>query len=694
MTKIKLLAITGVFLMTSCQHVPSANAPVDPFIHLEEIESKASLAWVAEQNKKSAQVFESDPRLAKLQAELKVILTDDSRIPHPSLTTNFVYNFWKDAKNPRGLWRRTSWDEYRKQKSPTWETILDIDQLKAKEKEEWVWKGSSCLLPDGDHCMVFLSKGGKDSFVAREFNLKTRSFVKGGFEIPEAKTFLTWVDADTLLLATNFGQETLSGAGYPLQVRLLKRGQKLNEAKLVFSGQPADLTVGPGTILTPKGLVHTVARYPKFFESEIFELNVQDGKLTPIERPIDSDLVGYFDESWILKLRSDWTTGDQKFVSGSVVAAPRAGAKKLIWKPTETTSLRELTVARDALYLIVSENVQDQLLRSLGAMADWRTERVLLPEAGVIDLGGSRSDIASVFVTFESPLQPETQYEVDGARAKPRQTRAARELFNAKNLVVEQKWATSRDGTKVPYFIVRSKDLKPSGENPTLLNAYGGFSISSTPSYRAKIGKGWLEKGGVYVLANIRGGGEFGPRWHQAALRENRQRAFDDFYAVAEDLIKTKVTSPKRLGIMGGSNGGLLVGTAMTQRPELFNAVICQVPLLDMLRFDQLLTGKFWVEEYGSPADPQARKWIEAYSPYQNVRAGQKYPEPFIITSTKDDRVHPGHARKMVAKLQSLGYPVLYYENMLGGHGADADFNDEARRTAFEYVYLMKKLMD
>jgi prolyl oligopeptidase len=667
----------------------------DSLLWLEEIESSRVMDWVNRENARAVERFESDPRFAGLQAQLKDVLSDKNRIAWPTIRGRWIYNFWQDEKNPRGLWRRTSFEEYRKDQ-PKWDLLLDLDALKKTEKEEWVWAGSSCQKPLGSRCLVWLSRGGKDAKVVREFDLETKKFVTKGFQFPEAMTFASWLGEDALLVATDFGAGSLSQTGYPLQVRLVTRGEDFKRSRILFTANAEDNLATANVLHTPQGKVTLVSRHFKFFHSEAFEV-LPDNQLQKVNKPDDATLYGIFEGQWILSLRSDWKTPAGSFKRGSLVSMnrdDRAGESvKVIWTPHERSSFQGAVITRDALYVDVSEHVQGKVLRVRWNGRSWDSETLTLPASGTTGIVSADELETGVFMSFQSLVQPSSLYEVENHGSSPGLLKSQKPLFDAGDIVVEQKQAKSSDGTLIPYFIVRKKDLPLDSSLPTLLYGYGGFEIPMDPGYSPKIGKAWLERGGVYVLANIRGGGEFGPGWHQAALRENRQRAFDDFYAVAEDLIRAKVTSPKKIGIMGGSNGGLLVGVAMTQRPDLFGAVVCQVPLLDMMRFDQLLAGKFWVDEYGSPADPKMRKVILTYSPYQNLRADQKYPEPFITTSTKDDRVHPGHARKMVERMRNLGHPVIYYENILGGHAAAADFTDEARRSAYEYIYLMQKLM-
>ncbi|MCC7403024.1 MAG: S9 family peptidase [Bdellovibrionales bacterium] len=675
----------------------------DSYMWLEEVEGEKALAWVREQNRVSLSYLEMAPQYRGFEAEAQKILLSDDRIPYGQLRNGSIYNFWQDKKSVRGVWRRTRLAEFKKE-NPDWEVLLDVDQLAEKEKENWVFKGVSCLPPEYERCMVTLSRGGKDASVVREFNLKTREFVRDGFVIPEGKTWWSWFDQNTLLVGTDFGPGTLTQSGYPMEQRIWKRGTPLLEAKVLFRGEKSDVGVWAYRSFRPEGQALIVSRSITFFESKNFYVK-PNMELVEIPIPADAELQGLFQGEMLVQTKSDWrikgARGQEQMVAaGSLVsfsaeAFLRSGKieeVRKIFEPSKRVSLQEASTSQDALFFSVLDNVKAKIYRGKFRGNRWRVQGVAIPDHGSASVVSANDFTTDILINYQSFTIPNRLYlSRDGSRF-PQVIRSLPNQFESGNLNVEQLEAVSKDGTKVPYFVIGPKERRPDGQNKTLLYGYGGFETSMTPHYLGVTGKIWSEPGNVYVIANIRGGGEFGPGWHKAAQKENRQRAFDDFIAVAEDLIRRKITIPSHLGIMGGSNGGLLVGAVFVQRPELFGAVVCQVPLLDMLRYSQLLAGASWVGEYGDPADPQMRKVLEGYSPFHNVTAEKSYPEVFFITSTKDDRVHPGHARKMVAKMKDLGHPVLYFENIEGGHSASANLQQRARRTALEYVYLDRTL--
>jgi prolyl oligopeptidase len=675
------------------------NVTADPHLWLEDVEGERALAWVREQNARSLAELQADPRFARFEADARRILESKDRIADPVLLGGVVYNFWQDDVHVRGLLRRSDWRSYAAGE-PKWEAVLDVDALSAKDGKPWVTGMPDCLPPEYRRCLVSLSNGGKDARIVREFDVVSKEFVPGGFELPEAKHGVEWVDRDTLLIATDWGPGTLTESGYPFVVKRLKRGQKLADAVEIFRGQAKDVGVFPASYLDRDGTeVLVLVRAETFFEST---LHVVDGeRLVQLPLPRRVDLQGVWSGQLIASLNEDWTVGGRTHASGTVVSFPLAAFLKsgkpevaVVYAPGPRESFQQFDASRSAAYLVVAENVVTRAYRYAFRNGRWeRLDALALPARSQITLGSIRADDDRAFVYSEGFTTPRSLYVSDGSGA-PRRLDEMPARFDASNHVVDQFEATSKDGTKVPYFVVRPKNLKLDGSAPTLLYAYGGFQVTMPPAYSGTLGKLWLEDGGVYVLANIRGGGEFGPAWHQAGLRTKRQAIFDDFHAVAEDLVALKITSPRRLGIMGGSNGGLLMGVALTQRPELWNAVVIQVPLLDMLRYDRLLAGASWVDEYGSPSVPEERAFLERISPYQNLREGVRYPPPFFVTSTKDDRVHPGHARKMAARMQELGLPFWYYENIDGGQSAAANQRERAKRIALEFTYLTRRLKD
>lgn len=671
-----------------------AGAASDERLWLEEIESPRALEWVKARNAESRAELEGDLRYKSVAAELRAVLLAEDRIPTPDLAGPWVYNFWQDAKSVRGVWRRTTPEEYRKA-APQWETVLDLDALSAREGENWVWKGDSCLPPAYERCLLTLSRGGKDAAVVREFDAKAKAFVKDGFMLAEAKSDAYWHSADAVFVATDFGPGSLTKSGYPRIVKLWKRGTKLAQARTLFEASKDDTSVSAWTMFAPEGRLSVLSRHKTFWESDKWTIS-PEGTLEPIALPPSVDLRGWRDGRLFFSLREPLKAAGREFPAGALIAWPlgAAPAPELVWAPDEHSSLGGAAFTRGAVYLELLRDVQGSIAVARRDGSSWTVEALSFPAGASLDIASYDPFADRLLVRAEGFTLPTTLLALDEPRAAPVAWKSIPARFDAQGLAVEQRWALSRDKTRVPYFLVRRQDAPRDGSTPTLLYGYGGFEHSLTPWYPAAAGKTWLERGGAYAVANIRGGGEFGPRWHRAALKENRQLAFDDFLAVAEDLVSSKLTSPRRLGIMGGSNGGLLVGAALTQRPELFNAVVVQVPLLDMLRYHTLLAGHLWVGEYGNPDDPAMAAVIGRYSPYQNAKAEPKYPQTLVITSTKDDRVHPGHARRFVARLLELGQPVLYFENMEGGHSAAANLEQRVRRQALEFTYLLRRLKD
>ena len=670
----------------------------DPFIWLEEVEGERALGWVKQQNARSLEILEGDPRFEAIRSEAEDIYTATDRIPYGAILGDEVHNFWQDDDNVRGLWRKTSLESYASD-APEWETLLDLDKLAEAEGENWVYKGRDCLGPDHARCLVRLSRGGGDAVVVREFDTVSKSFVEGGFELAEGKQWTAWIDADTVLVATGNGGGTMNTSGYPRMVRIWKRGTDIADAKLVFEGAEDDAFAFPTTSVREEGTTVLIIKAPDFFSQTIFLVD-ETGGTVMLELPEDVDFQGVLNGHLLALLRSDWQVGEDNFTQGSLISvalddlADGGGIRTAqgVVTPSAGRSIDGVAVTRDQVLVAMLDTVKGVLVTAKPDADGWTTREADMPENGTLEVVSTDAYSDAALVNYESFLVPDTLYLVEDGAPKPIKSLPAR--FDASPYATEQRFATSADGTKIPYFVVRPKDLAMDGTAPTLLYGYGGFEISISPGYASPLTKAWLEAGGVFVVANIRGGGEFGPEWHQAALKYNRQRAYDDFIAVAEDLIASKITSPRHLGIRGGSNGGLLVGATFTQRPDLFNAVICAVPLLDMLRYHMLLAGASWIGEYGDPEDAKMAEYIRTYSPYQNVKADAEYPEVFFFTSTKDDRVHPGHARKMVARMTAQGHPVLYYENIEGGHSAAANLKQRAYTDALQAVYLMRKLGD
>ncbi len=705
MNKFKLPIIIALILISISLFIKNRDMTEnnmeqdDPYLWLEEVEGEAALKWVDEQNARSLPVLENDPRFKELEAEAAAILNSENRIPLGRIKGNYLYNFWQDETNVRGLLRRATLESYATDE-PMWESVLDIDALAEAEDENWVYKGSDCLAPDNELCLVRLSRGGGDAVVTREYNSKTKSFVAGGFALSEGKQSAAWVDANTIMVGNDFGEGSMTTSGYARTVRILKRGQDIADAEEIFEIDAEDMGLFAFSEDRPEGHYSMIVHVPRFFTGNIWHLG-DEGKLTHLPFPEDADYKSMFNGVALAQLRTNWVVDGTTYAAGSLVginlahvlATGEVGTIEKIFTPTDNQSIEGVSTSKDKIYVNLLENVTGKLIALSQHENMWHRNAVALPENGSISVITSDDFSNTTMVKYESFLVPDQLYQIEGDGSLA-VIKSLPEEFDASNLITEQKWATSADGTEIPYFVVRDKDIAFDGSTPTLVFGYGGFEISLTPEYVEPPEILWLKRGGAYVIPNIRGGGEFGPKWHQAALLDKRQNAFDDFIAVSEALISTGVTSPAKLGIWGRSNGGLLMGAMFTQRPELFGAIMTGVPLLDMKRYNKLLAGASWMAEYGNPDIAEHWEFIKEYSPYQNVRADVSYPEIYFYTSTKDDRVHPGHARKMVAKMTEMGHSVLYYENTEGGHAGTANLNQLAYSRALQVTYLMQKLMD
>jgi prolyl oligopeptidase len=674
----------------------AADEPGDPQAWLEEVDSPRALQWVEAHNALTTRLLESEPGFAGLRAQLRAILDSSERIPYVRSVGAWYYNFWRDARHPRGIWRRTRPADYRRAQPP-WETVLDLDELARAEGENWVWKGEEWLYPDWDRCLLHLSRGGADAAVVREFDLATRRFVADGFTLPEAKTEVHWVDREHVFVGTDFGPGSLTDAGYARVVKLWRRGTPLAQAQTVFEGAAGDVAV-TGYVAQQRGWRREILQRSTSFYTAEYWLR-EAGALRRIEVPDDVQL-GFFGPQVLLQLRKPWTRAGTTFAAGSLIAAEfaalMAGSARfeVLFEPDARSALEGYTATRAHLVLNVLDEVKGRLLEWAFDAGRWTRRAVAAPAFGSLGVSAlDRDDADEYFLTHVDFLTPDALYLARAGSDQRERLKQRPAFFDASGLQIAQHEAVSRDGTRVPYFCVARAGAPPPGGCPTLLYGYGGFEVSLTPGYSAGVGKAWLERGGAYVLANIRGGGEFGPRWHEAALKERRQCAYDDFIAVAQDLVARGITTPPRLGIMGGSNGGLLMGVMLTQRPELFGAVVCQVPLLDMRRYHRLLAGASWMGEYGDPERPEEWASIARYSPYHNLQAGRPYPPVLFTTSTRDDRVHPGHARKMMARMEALGVGnAWYFENTEGGHAGAADNRQVAYMNALEYSFLWKML--
>jgi prolyl oligopeptidase len=663
----------------------------DPYLWLEEIDSDAALAWVRERNAISLAQLETPGGLA-LRERFENILNSDAKIPYVSEMGGWWYNFWQDASHERGLWRRCTRASYIAG-NPEWQTVLDLDALAELEGENWVWAGSEILAPECRHALILLSRGGADASVIREFDLKTLEFVPDGFVLPEAKSQVSWIDSNNLYMGTDFGLGTLTKSGYPRQVRRWKRGTILEAADLVFEIPEDDVWVHGDAERQVQPSREWIIHGKTFHTNEV-RLRVGNG-FVKLEKPDDSDLMS-FNEFLLLQLRSDWMISEITYPQGALLAINLErfldGDRdfSILFTPTPRSSLSYLVRTQNTIVTVALENVQTKLISWRFENGSW-ISRDLPLAAGNVEVGAvNLFENDELFVYGEDFVSPSILALTDGTNVQTLRQLPA--MFDATGLKVQQLEAVSKDGERIPYFVVHHQDTKLDGQNPTILYGYGGFESAELPFYSGFVGAGWLERGGVYVLANIRGGGEFGPRWHQAALKHNRQVAFDDFIAVAEDVIARGFTSSSHLGIQGGSNGGLLVGAVMVQRPDLFGAVVCEVPLLDMKRFHLLLAGASWVDEYGNPEDPDDWVALEKYSPYQNLKPGKPFPKVLFTTSTRDDRVHPGHARKMMARMLEQGHDALYFENIEGGHGGAANNRQRALMRSLTYEFFWQGL--
>jgi prolyl oligopeptidase len=673
---------------------PPTAAPADPNLWLENVTSAKALDWVKGENARTTSELAQSDDFKSMQSHFLEILDSDARIPMVEKIGPHYYNFWRDKAHERGLWRRTTLEEYRKAK-PAWETVLDLDSLGRAEKQNWVWKGASPLPPDGARCLISLSHGGADATVAREFDLESRKFVMDGFVLPESKSTLSWIDRDHVFVGCAFDSSQMTQSGYPRIVKEWTRGTPLQAAVPVYEGKASDVGSGAFHDFTPGFERDFVERGPTFFSNELYLR--RGGQLTKIDKPEDAEARAFRD--WLLiRLRSDWKTGDSTWPAGALLAARfddlLAGKREfqILYRPTERRSLSDYSVLRSGVVLNELDNVKSRVTVMREQGGRWAASPVSgLPEFGRIDVDAVDPYTTDAYWLVTTDFLTPTTLLL-GGEGEPEALKHSPAFFDGSRDQVSQHEAVSKDGTRIPYFEVAPGDLKLDGSTPTLLTGYGGFEVPELPSYSGVRGSGWLERGGVLVLANIRGGGEFGPRWHQAALKANRPRAYEDFIAVAEDLVRRNVTTPTHLGCIGGSNGGLLVGNMLTMRPDLFGAIVCQSPLLDMRRYHLLLAGASWMEEYGNPDDPKQWAYIQKFSPYYNVKAGVKYPRTLFTSSTRDDRVHPGHARKMVARMQSQGHDVLYYENIEGGHAGSATNPQQAFMSALEFSFLWKQL--
>ena len=704
-TSLALFAAGAAFAQAAASAPAAAGAAPaadDPYIWLETVDSPRAMDWVRAENRKTLGELEADPRFARYHAQALAVAQTHDRIPFAHQIDGGLWNFWQDAQHVRGIWRVTSPKAYDAGGAPAWRTVLDLDRMSAAEHANWVWQGVDCNAVHENLCLVRLSDGGEDAVTVREFDLRKRGFVGSGFQLPKGKQAVAWESRDSVLVAREWTPGELTESGYAFVVKRLKRGQPLSAAVEIYRGQRSDVEVDVQTLADGQGhSVVIVGRGITAFESETFVL--APAGLRKLALPKKAAVVELFDGQLVIKLEEDWTAAGPAFTQGMLVSVPLAQAlatpddlhPTVVFAPDARQSVEKVAGTKTGLVVTWLDNVRGRAgVFTHAADGSWKAAPVALPDNTAINIVDTSTRTSTAYLSVAGHVQPQGQWRLDTSVGTPKLLRSLPAQFDASREAVDQFEATAADGTKVPYFIVHPKDMALDGSHPTILYAYGGFAISEAPFYSGMLGKLWLEHGGVFVDASIRGGGEFGPAWHEAGLKTKRQTTFDDFAAVARDLVARGVTSPRRLGIEGGSNGGLLMGVEMTQHPELWNAVDIQVPLLDMLRFEQIAAGASWVGEYGSVANPDERAFLARISPYHNLRRDTKYPRALVWTTTKDDRVGPQHARKFAARLSEYGIPYYYYEVIEGGHGAGANQKERAHTSALEYTYFTRQLMD
>jgi len=667
----------------------------DPYLWLEEVDGEKALEFVENQNEITLERLQKVEEYDKIYDRCLEIYNSSDKIVYPRIYGDYVYNFWKDADHIRGIWRRSPKKDFMAG-TPNWQILLDLDKMSEEDDIKWVYKGVSGLYPEYDRFLVRLSKGGGDAVVIKEFDANKGAFIEDGFSIDESKGGASYVDKNTLILSSDFGEGTMTTSGYPRQVKLWKRGTPLSEAQLIFECEPDYISAG-GFVFRDGDKSYTgLYRGKSFYSREYFIWD--NGKLIQLDLQEDANFEGLIHDQLIVSIKSDWVVNGDTYAKGDIVSLDFTeflnGNKKIqmILRPDEFSSVSGISTTKNRMLANLLSNVSSELYTYSYEGGKWSHKKVDAPEYGTISVIATDEFSDEYFFEFENFLTPSTVYRADASTGKVSAYKSLSAYFDGSQYEVQQFKSKSKDGTMVPYFVVGPKNMKLDGSNPTLIYAYGGYEVPILPFYSGTFGTSWLENGGVFVLANIRGGGEYGPKWHQAGLKEKRQNVFDDFYAVAEDVISKKISSPEHLGCMGGSNGGLLVGVAFTQRPDLYNAVVCQVPLLDMQRYNKLLAGASWMGEYGNPDIPEEWDYLKKYSPYHNLKKDMDYPEVFFYTSTRDDRVHPGHARKMAAKMIDMGDPILYYENTEGGHAGSSTNEQSAKSSAMTFSYLLMKL--
>ncbi len=692
--------ILNLLILSNSSHALDSN---DNYQWLENINGQKSMQWVKKTNKITQEKLANTALYKELYQQALSVLNNKSRLPVVSQKGKWLYNFWQDNKHPRGVYRKTTFKQFKKSK-PKWRTVLDMDAYSKRQGKNYDYHGMTCLPPKGNDCLVFLSPGGSDAIEVREFNLKKGKFKKNGFSVPLAKTRISWIDKDTVYIGTDFGKDSMTDSGYPRLIKKWKRGTALSEAQLIYQGKKNSMSASAFKIKTENQELEIITETTSFWESKKYQ--IIGNEIKPLHIPDSANFSGSYKDKMLISLKHDWQINNQHFVQGEILLADLdflstgKGDIQSVIKPTEKSIIENISVSKKGLLVTILEDVKAKLyLYNQLKDESWNIQEIPFPENGALNVSSIDDKTGDFFVQYESFITPPSLYHVDAKTITPKLMKQQAPSFDGSLFKVEQYFTQSKDGTRIPYFVVMNKNTLFDGKNPTHIFSYGGFRNSLTPSYSGSYealsgayGKLWLERGGVFVLANIRGGGEYGPAWHAATLLKNRHKAFEDFEAVAEDLIRKKITSPQHLGIEGRSNGGLLVTAALTRRPDLYGAVVCGAPLIDMKRYNKLLAGASWMGEYGNPDDPDMWNYIKTYSPYQNVQAGIKYPPTFFYTSTRDDRVHPGHARKMAAKMIDYGNEVDYYENTEGGHHGFSTNEQLAHRLALSYTHLWNHL--
>ena len=693
-------SLAALALSCSCA---AAAQDEDPYLWLEDIEGQKALDWVKSENAATDKLILSRPGFEADRKRARAILDDERQIAMPGeVMGDHITNFWRDATNPRGLWRQSPLDAWLAGK-PVWTTLIDVDALGKAEKQSWVWHGADCLAPDYSRCLVSLSPGGTDADIVREWDRTTKSFVAGGFTLPQAKSSVTWEDADTLLVATDYGEGSMTASGYPRIVKRWKRGTTLAAAETVAEGEPEDVGMNVFALMDGDRRWPMISRGKTFYTADIKLPNVDASRYISTIIPDTASVRDVIDGQLVIFLNQDWAdipAGSLASLSLEDMSADRKVPIVTAMTPTKAQAIEDVAATDNILWVKALDDVEGKLfaLRRDSATGKWSQRDVPVAANATVAIAGTvgRRDLA--LVTAETMLTPPTLYAAS-EQGTPQAVQSLPATFDAKDMSVEKRFATSKDGTKIPYFLARKQGT--TGPVPALIHAYGGFRAAQTPGYLTSqpyragpLGLFWVEDGNAYVLANIRGGGEYGPAWHQAALREKRQNSFDDLHAVAEDLVRTGVSAKGKVAISGRSNGGVLVGAAMTQRPDLYGAVISGSPIKDMWRYDKMLAGASWVAEYGDPDVPGDWAFLSGYSPYHNIRKGVTYPPIFLYLSTKDDRVHPGHARKYAARLMENGNRVYYHEYIEGGHSVGADHAEDAVRAAMLHAFLLRELVE